>query len=69
MSAECPDCGAPFASNADLVAHMQTSHGGGDSSASLAMNPESEIPGLECALCGARFSRPTDLASHNLNAH
>jgi hypothetical protein len=69
MSEECADCGAVFASPAELVRHMNEAHAGGDAKASLAMNPESGIPGYECLLCGARFARKEELAAHNLRPH
>jgi uncharacterized C2H2 Zn-finger protein len=69
MAEECADCGASFASPAELVQHMNTVHHGGDAKASLAMNPESRTPGLECGLCGARFATREALAAHNLRPH
>jgi uncharacterized C2H2 Zn-finger protein len=69
MAEECADCGASFGSPAELVAHMNKAHAGGDAKASMEMNPESHIPGLECAACGARFATREALASHNLRPH
>jgi Zinc finger, C2H2 type len=69
MAEECADCGASFGSAAELVIHMKKSHEGGDPKASMEMNPESQIPGLECAACGQRFSTRESLAAHNLHAH
>ncbi|HEV2165856.1 MAG TPA: C2H2-type zinc finger protein [Thermoplasmata archaeon] len=69
MAEECADCGASFASPADLVAHMKKVHAGGDPKASLGMNPESRTPGLECSICGARFATAEALAAHNLKPH
>jgi len=69
MVEECPDCGATFASATGLVMHMNKRHAGGDSKASMAMNPESRIAGLKCSLCGARFALPQELAAHNLQPH
>jgi Zinc finger, C2H2 type len=69
MAEECADCGATFGSPAELVAHMKKAHAGGDPKASMEMNPESHIPGLECAACGARFATREALASHNLRPH
>ena len=69
MAEECPDCGASFASAAELVTHVKAKHHGGDAKASLEMNPESTTPGLVCALCGARFSSREALAQHNLRPH
>jgi uncharacterized C2H2 Zn-finger protein len=69
MAEECPDCGASFASAADLVTHMNEAHHGGDSKESLGMNPESEHAGLVCALCGERFATREALAQHNLRPH
>jgi uncharacterized C2H2 Zn-finger protein len=69
MAEECADCGASFASMADLVQHMNEAHPGGDPSASLAMNPEAERAGLACGLCGARFRTRKELAAHNAMGH
>ncbi len=69
MAEECADCGASFGSPAELVAHMNKAHAGGDPKASMEMNPESHIPGLECAACGARFATREALAAHNLRPH
>jgi uncharacterized C2H2 Zn-finger protein len=69
MSEECADCGASFSSPPDLIDHMNTAHGGGDATASLAMNPMSETPLLECALCGRTFTSREALAAHNLSPH
>ncbi|MFZ1024059.1 MAG: C2H2-type zinc finger protein [Thermoplasmata archaeon] len=69
MAEECADCGASFGSPAELVVHMKKAHAGGDSKASMDMNPESHIAGLECAACGARFATREELASHNLRPH
>jgi hypothetical protein len=66
---ECADCGASFGSPAELVLHMREAHSGGDSRASLLMNPESTTPGLVCALCGKRFANREVLAKHNLVPH
>jgi hypothetical protein len=69
MAEECADCGATFGSPAELVAHMKKAHEGGDPRASMDMNPESHVPGLECAACGARFATREALAAHNLRPH
>jgi uncharacterized C2H2 Zn-finger protein len=69
MAEECPDCGATFASPAELVAHVNSAHQGGDEDASMAMNPEARHPGLVCALCGQRFDDRQALAEHNLRPH
>jgi uncharacterized C2H2 Zn-finger protein len=69
MAEECADCGASFASSAELVQHMKEAHPGGDPDASLAMNPESERAGLVCGLCGARFRSRAELARHNATPH
>ena len=69
MSEMCPDCGAPFADPAELVAHVRKDHQGGDAAASLAENPYSETPGLTCALCGKTFPTREALAAHDLMPH
>jgi uncharacterized C2H2 Zn-finger protein len=69
MAEECADCGASFASSAELVQHMKEAHPGGDPKASLAMNPESEKAGLVCGLCGARFRTREELVRHNSTPH
>ena len=69
MAEECPDCGASFASAAELVGHMNEAHAGGNAKESLSMNPESHIQGLLCALCGRRFESREALARHNLGPH
>jgi uncharacterized C2H2 Zn-finger protein len=69
MAEECADCGASFASSAELVQHMKEAHPGGDPDASLAMNPESDRAGLVCGLCGARFRTRKELARHNAIPH
>ena len=69
MSELCPDCGATFADPADLVRHLAESHNGGDSRASMAMNPYSETSGFTCGLCGASFATPRELAAHGLRPH
>lgn len=55
MVAECPDCGAPFSSAADLVDHMKKLHSSGGSLASQAMTSESTHQGLVCARWRERF--------------
>jgi uncharacterized C2H2 Zn-finger protein len=69
MAEECADCGAMFSSPAELVAHMNEAHSGGNARQSMAMNPEAEKAGLVCALCGKRFSDKQSLAKHNLSPH
>lgn len=69
MAEECADCGASFASAAELSLHMRRAHAGGDPKASLAMNPESRTLGLVCGLCGERFMSRDALARHNLGPH
>lgn len=71
MADMCPECGATFASAAELVTHQREQHADATRSAqeSLEMNPASTTPGYECALCGARFRTPQELARHNLGPH
>jgi hypothetical protein len=69
MAEECADCGAPFANASELMEHMKEAHSGGDSKASMEMNPESHHAGLVCSLCGARFRTRAELARHNLSPH
>lgn len=40
------NCGAAFASPAELIRHMSEAHSGSSSNASLSMNSEAERPGL-----------------------
>lgn len=69
MTEVCADCGASFASPAELVTHMQKEHRGGDAAKSLEMNPMSHVNDLECALCGRLFPTREALAAHNLEPH
>jgi len=69
MSEVCPDCNAPFADPAELVAHVRKAHAGGDPVASLATNPYSHLPGFTCSLCGRVFDSPEALARHDLRPH
>lgn len=71
MAEMCPECGATFASAAELVTHQKEQHADANRSAneSLEMNPAASTPGYECALCGARFLTPPELAQHNLRPH
>jgi len=69
MPKECADCGASLAGAAELVRHMEIAHRGGDPTASLSMNLESDRSGLACALCGQRFSDKAALAQHDLSPH
>lgn len=69
MAETCADCGGSFGSPARLVGHMKKAHAGGDARASLASNPESQIPGVVCALCGRRFANQEALMKHNLKPH
>lgn len=66
MAELCADCGASFGSPATLVTHMKTAHEGGDSAASLRMNPAASTPGFLCGLCGKSFATEQDLSRHNL---
>lgn len=69
MAEECPDCGAPFADPAELVAHVQKAHATERTTAGLRMNPYAAEPGFPCSLCGARFATPQELAAHALSPH
>jgi len=69
MAEECAACGASFGSPTDLVAHMQKKHKDHTDNETLAMNPESERPGMVCALCGRRFWSEDALARHNMTPH
>jgi uncharacterized C2H2 Zn-finger protein len=69
MAEMCSSCGASFGSPSDLVLHMRKVHPTPDPRTTLAMNPESGIPGLPCALCGMRFSSREALERHCLSPH
>jgi len=69
MAEMCAYCAAPFGSPAELITHVRKAHSGGDSQASLAMNPESQHPGFVCAMCGRRFWTTAALTHHNLSPH
>ncbi|HTW77742.1 MAG TPA: C2H2-type zinc finger protein [Thermoplasmata archaeon] len=71
MSEECAECGAYFATPADLMAHVRDQHrdAATNRAESLGMNPESHRAGLVCALCGMRFSSAAALARHNAVPH
>jgi uncharacterized C2H2 Zn-finger protein len=69
MSDVCPECAAPFASAADLIAHIRSAHRVDGANGADAPRAAPGSPVLRCALCGARFSQPESLAVHNGEPH
>jgi hypothetical protein len=65
----CTICGAPCASEPELVVHMKEAHKDADPAADVELNPEAHTRGFPCALCGQRFPTPQALAAHNLQPH
>lgn len=69
MAELCADCGASYGSPADLIAHVRKAHSGGNSLASLSMNPESRRSGLVGAMCGRHCATMDALTRHHLSPH
>lgn len=72
MAESCGECGAPFASPADLVKHTKSAHRTPET-VPAPPNPEADpttaTEVLHCAFCGAGFPNGQSLAAHNRAQH
>lgn len=68
MSDLCSECGASFASAAELVEHQRAHHTGPLAGPLIGPNRPTSVR-VACAICGARFSTPEALAAHNRRPH
>src|SRR5262249_53206517 len=70
MSETCGECGAPFASAAELVEHMKTAHAEPTAIPLPEGSAAEEVqPDLTCVFCHAVFHRGEDLAAHMRATH
>jgi hypothetical protein len=78
MTEECAECGASFASAADLIEHMKTPHAP-ETAPSETPNARESSEGplgtgaqraqpFVCGTCGATFATREALAAHNLSS-
>lgn len=70
MAEECSECGAVFATTAELIQHAHEHAKVPEGYQGVeALEPSEPQRGFVCMLCGARFGSPQALALHNLEPH